>query len=1788
MGAASSKRKDKKGKKRGKEDVNALRDIHNPPKISLPRPVPGLPVFTYWKSVPFLPQSFMTKEEWDRLQKDAAHYGVTTFQIYELFLRLCSPYDISYGTVQLRKFFREFDPRFRKVLRRLVVKLANGHSRILFEDIVRFIFEFCGMDFYNLIIKSVAAVREFDVMNTITVRALVRYINGDRDMDEFTRSVLAHLHANPPFHHVSAFVQLCVRYPVLVYPIILMQRSIQRRFFGLKFWREYMKRTGNQLFPPDFSKVDAEMITSRVILLECVSLSAIPFQFGTSKTATEPPKEFLEQEMRKWNKRKKRLLQNMNADGTIPNNEDIDDDDNDEDDEFNSLEEKERDKFLNDLGGSKRNIDLQHGEIDLYSIRNEQIAASAALASHAGEKIRIHGNDAHEVLGFLSLASPMVTKSLANRRISFTVVPNGDTSDNDNNTNNEEEQSMNHTGGGTLPPLMLEKEETKTIENNLDANPLFQFNLDTVMKDIALSTVNTSTGKQRRNSQLNAANDSTTVAIVSPVNRDDSTTTGRRTSVTTMAHGRDRRRASLIAALGNNSNSNTTDNTPIATFSPSNDITGIMHENGSNNNRPSSVRRTSIINDTSTLSPSSRPSSSAATATNNNRKMENYLHEKLYVQPLMEQQNRRISVPKSQTITGGFGLGVETAEERSQDSPYIGNRTVTPNNNNNNGIYSPGGNAAVTSPSTTTGRRASITSPGKVDTFPNTNTNVSSPTAATNSSAPPPPSSRNRRQSLLLPNNAAVKNAAFQASLEFEKLSAGMAGTSVDTMMNQRKAAILRQSITGDISATTLSPNANENTAGGGGQRRSSVVLPGSVESPISSGATNPIAARRRQSLVGTLGGNIISPSSSAPNGSSTPNVISPVVIVDATSPTATGNRVSSANVALTAASRARRASVMYSNGGGTDGNNNNWLSNLQSPPSSTPTTTEQPTAATTTSNDTTVNGTPKATKTVRIMDEPIVHNDNTLTNNNPSTLSNNERKEESLPTVKPVFDISDKLQQLQDKAEKPLSDNEKMRLVNNLANQTIDNLNEKSQVLVLQNFDSNSKNMFDQGYSAIDTRLRLAAFGFSNIMGNNNAEARKERIEMTSNKILPIPVPPKVSEYLLDHPHPAGTVCKLTSLQISKIALAHVNSGAGQLYGIVRVPCLLCNRTVLHVDDLIAEEAEEEIMEQQLAEEAEEEARRLQEEEDEENENDSYYGDDDDEEEEEDTGYRNNPYDTNNAAVAPQVPIEPEYQQEYENDADAAGEDRAEGRIIATIPPESLHPLHRKNGGLSKGTESSSLSVSSNSNSTHNNEDDSAASTVTSPSNVPTSASNTLGTTPNGEETTHVADEEGGYYMERDDTSDIDGYQRKEDPAQFVVDKKYRIGNRRKKGKGSDVVRERMAKFWAKEAEIKRRVTLIKRQQDKLAQEEAKIKAEKEANLGTINAVTVNSQILDNNQGIDDDLEDSVVKVITDKALHDPYAITLVTGSVLGSIAGTRKPNTDAPPSSLVADKRPSKLPKEKAERKGNEDEDEDDFSDASSSYYDIASVAHDSVAEAEQAALEHAERVAIARDRLAKEQLFAKATAKNTGLCGECDLYCRRVATHLFGYKIAYRLLETATVKPSVDDELNRHTQRARAENHPLVQGKPMDDEEILEMQRKMELMKQAALLSAQETNEDGSVSVEALAAQAQLANNATTWKRIERDIYEYPDDNYIELWDDDTKRFFYYNVTIGESQWHKPKKYLAYKDRETRKEEELIEQQAQKELMKLEMLSNKAAKTKVQTSLGQRQEKNSPTHK
>ena len=106
--------------------------------------------------VRFLPEHFLEVGAYQELLAHAQKFGIGEEEVQVLFLKLCSPYDVSLGTVQLKRFFREFDPRFRKLLRRLVLQRARGLPRMLFEDVARFMIDLSAMDYGALVHKTLS------------------------------------------------------------------------------------------------------------------------------------------------------------------------------------------------------------------------------------------------------------------------------------------------------------------------------------------------------------------------------------------------------------------------------------------------------------------------------------------------------------------------------------------------------------------------------------------------------------------------------------------------------------------------------------------------------------------------------------------------------------------------------------------------------------------------------------------------------------------------------------------------------------------------------------------------------------------------------------------------------------------------------------------------------------------------------------------------------------------------------------------------------------------------------------------------------------------------------------------------------------------------------------------------------------------------------------------------------------------------------------------------------------------------------------------------------------------------------------------------------------------------------------------------------------------------------------------------------------------------------------------------------------------------------------------------
>jgi len=168
-----------------------------------------------------------------------------------------------------------------------------------------------------------------------------------------------------------------------------------------------------------------------------------------------------------------------------------------------------------------------------------------------------------------------------------------------------------------------------------------------------------------------------------------------------------------------------------------------------------------------------------------------------------------------------------------------------------------------------------------------------------------------------------------------------------------------------------------------------------------------------------------------------------------------------------------------------------------------------------------------------------------------------------------------------------------------------------------------------------------------------------------------------------------------------------------------------------------------------------------------------------------------------------------------------------------------------------------------------------------------------------------------------------------------------------------------------------------------------------------------------------------------------------------------------------------------------------------------------------------------------------ISKSRAANTGFCGMCDTYLLRLLADEFGYKVANRVLAAATVGPNVDDDLERHGARARLEGQPLMRTDP----------------------EAYAAAEAAQAAAVAAAAAAGVPVDFSSLPRLpqRRKDWSYPDDAWLELWEDESKRFFYYNVATGASTWFAPPVYAPYQDDEAKVEEAIVKSTALQALAK-----------------------------
>jgi len=123
--------------------------------------------------------------------------------------------------------------------------------------------------------------------------------------------------------------------------------------------------------------------------------------------------------------------------------------------------------------------------------------------------------------------------------------------------------------------------------------------------------------------------------------------------------------------------------------------------------------------------------------------------------------------------------------------------------------------------------------------------------------------------------------------------------------------------------------------------------------------------------------------------------------------------------------------------------------------------------------------------------------------------------------------------------------------------------------------------------------------------------------------------------------------------------------------------------------------------------------------------------------------------------------------------------------------------------------------------------------------------------------------------------------------------------------------------------------------------------------------------------------------------------------------------------------------------------------------------------------------------------EQLRGAKVA-NTGFCAACDAYIFSVLRDTYGYQLADAVLDAAAVRPGALELLATETQRAAEQGHPLAPPLPRG-------------------LAATDVP---------LAVAQQGAGCLQT-----------PADAWAELFDEASRRLFYYNAATGVSQWVRP---------------------------------------------------------
>jgi hypothetical protein len=1530
----------------GEKDESAYMEkrkinIDEAPKVKIPEGNQGK-----IKMVDFYPQYFLEHAVYQKLLQSASVYGVDEDKIKELFLRLCNPWDVSYATVVIRKFLSETHPRFRYLLRRIILKNANGVARLLFEDAVMMILQLCGADYGTLIMTTLESLRDFKTLDVTNVRAVLRYINGDDHMENILRYVAAHLHSpDAPFHHFSAFVQLCVRYPALVFPIIVMQRSLQRRFFGMRFWRNYHTRVGTMLFSNDFSKVDSVMIMCRVLMLETVSLNATPFQFGTPQTAREPPEKLLEEVKRRAEAKKERKRIQMEA---------------------------EREQAA-------------------------KLAAEAAELKAAEE---------------LQFALEKEDLRLVQRRIEM-----------------EREESFWDGGAGREKrEIALKKEDEEKKKRFKKMKKTYgEKRATTMMLEEAKKEAWLWMWRKIRRGFLGS------LALA-------------KFSYTMRSKEQEKLRKARWRKL-------------YAIF---------LHSWAAARFKAQLVEKRSNQLDVLSDDEKGRQIEAATAANKLNLASGDALN---FLRP---------SVSKS-LIAEQLALAMKEATEKAKVEKALRKARW-------HKLY------IVFIQSWAAARFRALLEAKRLKTEADARASV----LRLNT---PLLSDYDKARRLETVKAASKLSAALKAG-RVEDLALEIYNDTSSTKREQEQGEATKEDV-----AKQLAKSLKEAAAAAATASASVTVTSGFSETLVQ-------PKKRRKPNEGVI-------------------------------------RFSRFLSRL-----AHEARELYKDE---------------------------------------IEAKKKAVRWAVDVKAEMGEADNKVTTElvlySPKT--SDDDKNTALVEFVPHSSTTESLiltSQSSDITALPMTD------------LTITGTGSKTIVKSTIGFTPSTSQIT---HTAFDTKMRLIAFTFGSGFSDKRAQDGGKNL-FASDKTLPMPLPERVPDFLLTSLHPAGVVCKYSSLQIVKVVLANFASGAGAVYGIARVPCLLCGRTIRHVDDLL-DEIDDDVDDASLSQYDEEEVDSVdnghgQEDIDDIDSLEESQEDRDDEKDSTATGFEETEGEENAS-----------WKEEDENNLPE--DERIEGRRIDETGSNRFRSSSTSSNNI-YAVEAEEKSVVDDTSADDNRADVNPNCGIEPRSDLPRSraVSTSVESVGSNSGTTHISTTSSGrpiYKGRKQRSQSADSIISRTQSVQSKVNDsneiepsvfskthstplvsfeeqrlmKIRAGAKRarllKRGKfeqaavesrSGDAAKERLDIAANRNKEINKRVQLVK-QELALAQERAveirkeidnKARAKQAAIFERMNSLRGGSTEI---RPTSSDLKPKsfheeaklellkveehdvalslAVQVVNAKSLEDPTCVVLATGSTPGTVAGY--------PRSFSTAERKAKFEEEEKERqKVIEKEMEREKIKIAKSLeklrLDKELAQQRAIDMAYRGAkenwnsLDDDEKLQRKREYIEKRQVFAKSSAKNTGFCGECDIYCKRQMAHIFGYKVAQMCLDAAIVKPNFDDDILRHSRAARLQGQPLVSAPLPSDYEWRQEQKANDLNEK--LLKARQEGDGENLTI------AEVEDQLRSMKEFKKHkVYEYPDDKFIEMFDDESKRFFYYNATTGTSQWTKPAKYEVCLDTDQKAEEAKI---------------------------------------